>query len=38
MALPQEVAEVAHFLLSDSAGYVSGMNYICDGCLSTVPL
>jgi len=38
MASPQEVAEVAHFLLSDSAGYVSGMNYICDGCLSVVPL
>jgi NAD(P)-dependent dehydrogenase (short-subunit alcohol dehydrogenase family) len=38
MALPREVAEVAHFLLSDAAGYVSGVNCLSDGGLSTVPL
>ena len=38
MAKPEEIAAVAHFLLLDSAGYVSGMNYVCDGCLTTAPL
>ena len=38
MALPQEIAEVAHFLLSDAAGYVSGVNCLSDGGASTVPL
>jgi 3-oxoacyl-[acyl-carrier protein] reductase len=38
LAEPEEIAAVAHFLLSDDAGYVSGMNYVCDGCLTTVPL
>ena len=38
LAAPQEVAAVAHFLLSDAAACVSGANYLCDGGVTSVPL
>ena len=28
---PEEMAEVACFLLSDEARYVNGANFVCDG-------
>jgi NAD(P)-dependent dehydrogenase (short-subunit alcohol dehydrogenase family) len=36
MAEPREIAEVAHFLASDRASYVSGVVIPMDGCSTSV--
>jgi 3-oxoacyl-[acyl-carrier protein] reductase len=38
MGRPDEIAELAYYLLSDKSGYVTGANFMCDGGLTPFPL
>lgn len=38
MGTPEEIAEIAYFLLSENSSYVNGTNVICDGGTTVMPV